>query len=604
MIRNIKNEQGFSLVTVLILSSLAGVLVINSLKDNVNQERLSGNFQKKLNARLASEQGLFDSITAAQNIISNDPTTTIDDLITALNKSSGGTTLNYGATTYNIDVSEDSGELVLSSVGERFEGESTVKVRLKIIPGASGEGFSTFTDAVVGCEGVTLKGSGQVDSYNSDLASYSASGGYDGAEGHVRTIDDVLGDVNLGGNSPIFGDVIATGNLNTLSTTITGNVHANKDVIIGENGSGAITGNVLAGGNFFLGSSAVVGGYVDAVENVTIRSNGSAIIHNNENRSEAIRYGGIVNDDSVAIGLYGEAPFKQAEGFSIGRVKDSDNTVDDYDPTNPDTNCDHLDVGNIIDIIEQDGRGILSDIDILDDADSNNSADSTTDLVLSSFTSLGSSINYDFEEDGIFYTPGQANWITSQSITASKIIHTTFLGETVDFIAYKKFEHKVDVITVYGDTYLFVDGDFTMSNNARIYFTEGSSLTVVLTGKFELKDKGLFDATGQNINPAQSFSVYSSYDSNSNNSGSSGIPNDAGIVISGHSDLYAAIYAPLSDVNIKGSAALYGSVRGKTVNVTGSGDIHYDEALREASQISGTSGGSTSSILSFVGFEY
>ena len=60
----------------------------------------------------------------------------------------------------------------------------------------------------------------------------------------------------------------------------------------------------------------------------------------------------------------------------------------------------------------------------------------------------------------------------------------------------------------------------------------------------------------------------------------------------------------MSDLNITGRAALYGSVRGKTVNVTGSGDIHYDEALREASQISGTSGGSTSSILSFVGFEY
>ena len=234
MNRNIKNEQGFSLVTVLILSSLAGVLVINSLKDNVNQERLSGNFQKKLNARLASEQGLFDSITAAQNIISNDPTTTVDDLITALNKSSGGTTLNYGATTYNVDVSEDSGELVLSSVGERFEGESTVKVRLKITPGTSGEGFSTFTDAVVGCEGVSLAGSGQVDSYNSDDGAYSTSSGYDGIEGHVRTIDHVLGDVNLGGDSPIFGDIIATGSITLNSSDVTGNLHANGDVNIGD----------------------------------------------------------------------------------------------------------------------------------------------------------------------------------------------------------------------------------------------------------------------------------------------------------------------------------------------------------------------------------
>ncbi len=41
-------QQGFTLVTILILSSLSSILVLNSLKDNVNQERLSSNFQKNL----------------------------------------------------------------------------------------------------------------------------------------------------------------------------------------------------------------------------------------------------------------------------------------------------------------------------------------------------------------------------------------------------------------------------------------------------------------------------------------------------------------------------------------------------------------------------
>jgi len=587
MNRNIKYEQGFSLVTVLILSSLAGVLVINSLKDNVNQERLSGNFQKKLNARLASEQGLFDSITAAQNIISNDPSTTVDDLITALNKSSGGTTLNYGATTYTVDASEDSGELVLSSVGERFEGESTVKIRLKIIPGISGEGFSTFTDAIVGCESVSLAGSGQVDSYNSDEGAYSTSnGGYDGIEGHVITIDHVLGDVNLGGASPIFGDITATGSITLNSSDVTGNLHANGDVDIGDGGS--VTGNVLTGGDY-IQKTASVGGYVDVEGNVDIKAGyEGGIIHNEENRSEAIRYGGTVFSNQPAIDMYGAAPFKQAEGFSIGRVINSDPTVDDYDPTNPDTNCDHLDVGNMISVIEEAQDNVLS---------------SGEDLP--GFTSRGGNINYDLKEDGLYLTDGQQAYVYNQSpVNQSTIITTEFLGETVDFISYANFNFKGDTLTIYGDTYLFIDGDFTMSNNARINFTEDSSLTLVITGKFELKNKGFFDITGNNLNPAQSLNIYSSYDSDSQYSGAPRIlATDPGIEISGSSDLYAAIYAPLADVNITGSAALYGSVRGKTVNIVGSGDIHYDEALRESSQIGGTST-STSSVLSFVGFEY
>ena len=587
MNRNIKNEQGFSLVTVLILSSLAGVLVINSLKDNVNQERLSGNFQKKLNARLASEQGLFNSITAAQNIISNDPTTTVDDLITALNKSSGGTTLNYGATTYNVDVSEDSGELVLSSVGERFEGESTVKVRLKITPGTSGEGFSTFTDAVVGCEGVSLAGSGQVDSYNSDIASYNSSSGYDGIEGHVRTIDHVLGDVNLGGDSPIYGDIIATGSITLNSSDVTGNLHANGDVNIGDGGS--VTGNVLAGGDYDQ-KTAPVGGYVDAVGDVTIKAGyENGIIHNYENRSEAIRYGGTVFSNQPAIDMYGASPFKQPEGFSINKVVDSDPSADEYDPTNPDMNCDHLDVGNMIDIIKDVQDSVLPE---------------GTDLP--DFSSRGGNINYDLEEHGLYLTPGQPAYVYNQSsIDASTIIPSTLLGEAVDFISYGDFDLKGDTLTIYGDTYLFIYGNFTIKNNARINITENSSLTIVLTGRFELQNKGVFDSTGDNLNPAQSLSIYSSYDSESHYSGPPRIlATDPGITIKGDADLYAAIYAPLADVNIEGSGQLYGSVRGKTVNIVGNGDIHYDEALREASQISGTSGGTTSAVLSFVGFEY
>ncbi|MEI8669408.1 pilus assembly PilX N-terminal domain-containing protein [Pseudoalteromonas sp. B131b] len=41
-----KNTSGFTLVTVLILTSMASIVVLSTIRDSVIQERLSGNFQK------------------------------------------------------------------------------------------------------------------------------------------------------------------------------------------------------------------------------------------------------------------------------------------------------------------------------------------------------------------------------------------------------------------------------------------------------------------------------------------------------------------------------------------------------------------------------
>ena len=49
--------------------------------------------------------------------------------------------------------------------------------------------------------------------------------------------------------------------------------------------------------------------------------------------------------------------------------------------------------------------------------------------------------------------------------------------------------------------------------------------------------------------------------------------------INSSSSLYATIYAPQSPVTISGSGAIYGSVLGLQVDMTGSGSVHYDRAL-------------------------
>ena len=55
--------------------------------------------------------------------------------------------------------------------------------------------------------------------------------------------------------------------------------------------------------------------------------------------------------------------------------------------------------------------------------------------------------------------------------------------------------------------------------------------------------------------------------------------------ITGSTLFYGTMYAPKATVNISGNAQLYGSIIAKTVNITGSAEIHYDEA---ATQITDT----------------
>jgi Flp pilus assembly protein TadG len=49
--------------------------------------------------------------------------------------------------------------------------------------------------------------------------------------------------------------------------------------------------------------------------------------------------------------------------------------------------------------------------------------------------------------------------------------------------------------------------------------------------------------------------------------------------INSTNDFYGTIYAPNTDVSLSGSADLFGVIVGKTLNVGGTGEVHYDESL-------------------------
>jgi hypothetical protein len=575
-----KKQQGFTLITVLVLSSLASILVLNSLKDNVNQERLSGNFQKKINSRLISERGIFDSIAVAQTFLSANQSATIADLTNNLGTQTGNKTLTHGGMSYEVVSSETTpGELLLSSKGTRFEGESALKVRLRVTPGGSN---SPFADAVVGCDGVNLSGSGQIDSYNSNVAPYDSHN--PGNEGNVSTITKsdssavppVSSDIILGGNSPILGDVSSAGGINTKTSRVEGSLHANGDIIIGSGSGVKVTGNVRTRGNYYQ-NGGKIGGYV--------RANGDALmvwttfILNNAHSGLDILYGGSPDfKDTTNNQFYAENQYNVFP--DVAKVKDSDVNAPDYDATNPATNCDHLNVASKIAIVAN-GASSLPSLGTL----------STSTFTFTENKVLGSAEGH--------YTIHGDNTVFSS-------VNENVLGETLPVIKLANLYLSSDANAVItGDVTLYIEGDFTLTGGAKMTITAGSSLTLLIQGKVKIAAGAKIEAlqhgltlarVGREARPVMS--IYSSYASTVRRGNRY---DDYGFQVSGAGELYAAIYAPLAFADIGAGTTLYGSIRAKRVQVTGGSAMHYDAALGD-----GDRGGSysTNAILSFLGFEY
>lgn len=89
-------------------------------------------------------------------------------------------------------------------------------------------------------------------------------------------------------------------------------------------------------------------------------------------------------------------------------------------------------------------------------------------------------------------------------------------------------------------------------------------VTIYVDGDVDISGKGI--ATQANTPP--NFLLYAT--------GSSPIK------VAGQGDFYGAIYAPASDVSNVGGAAVYGAIVSKNYHQTGDGDVHFDEALKDA----------------------
>lgn len=113
-----------------------------------------------------------------------------------------------------------------------------------------------------------------------------------------------------------------------------------------------------------------------------------------------------------------------------------------------------------------------------------------------------------------------------------------------------------NTLTLPGGVYYF--HNFTTSGSSTLTFS--GAATVYVTGKIAMSGSTM---TASNLPKNLSFQVIG----------------PGTINISSSSALYASIYAPQSDVALSGSGAIYGSVLGWTINMSGTSNIYYDLAL-------------------------
>lgn len=118
---------------------------------------------------------------------------------------------------------------------------------------------------------------------------------------------------------------------------------------------------------------------------------------------------------------------------------------------------------------------------------------------------------------------------------------------------------------------IIVDGNFTTDGGSLLVIDPGISVRAYITGQVTIGG-----GAGQDVPPSieidgkiqPTFGIYTSHESQTS---------AYGVRVIATSPLTAVVYAPRANVQVGESGHVYGAVRGRTVHVTGSGWIHYDE---------------------------
>lgn len=554
-----KHQQGAALVIVMALLSGALMLGMSGMQSALIDERLAGNYRAAVQAQMNSDSlmsefsntfplGRLDNIYESGNATYEG--SSISNLLD--NADSLG---SLDKLKVSIDVDKEKGIITVITT-DRGTNNNAVRQTVATYQRGNGEnseseeggnngggggnnggvGVAPFQTPIVGCEGVSSGGGSTISSYRSNEGAWSGQPGRF-AENDIPLIRTTADNANvvLGGNEQIHGGIEALGSV-TLngSSQVFGSIFANRTISLNA-GGGRVRGNAESLADIVFGSSARVDGIVRAVGNVRL-NNWSASV------GEGIYAGGEIistrNPPSDHIDSDNRANFSQRSNVALNRVEEQP--------------CDTVDFAG-------------------------NSLSEEISRYQSALTSIGDITVGAYPNVEWRFTPQHIErydqtWNINRWVTHASPEFNTLFGEQTPIFRMNTLSltGSPSLRVSGGDVVIVVDGDFTMGGGGPgLVIDSDSSLTVFVSGRIDFGSVLNMPASNSlNLNGDPTFSLFSGY------SGTG-----AGVNFSSSNRVVANVYAPYTTVSVNSGADFFGSVKGRSVNVSGSGSIVYDELL-------------------------
>jgi len=221
----ITNESGLALVLAMIMVVVIGIIAVSNMNISVTEKHLTNNYHYTRQAFYAAEAGAQDGVyrLIIGTITDSSPTETTWN---STNYSSTGFSNTFTVkhllnSSGSAVVNDSAGNpyYVISSTGwdsSAKKAEKTVEIIVSLTRSAG-----VYSAGMIGCQNVTVTGSGLIDSYDSALGSYASqatntdTGGntYAGNNGSSSTCE-TGSNINFTANAPMHGNLSAPGTVN------------------------------------------------------------------------------------------------------------------------------------------------------------------------------------------------------------------------------------------------------------------------------------------------------------------------------------------------------------------------------------------------------
>ena len=555
-------QRGMALVVVLVLVATSSVLAVAGMQSTLTNERIVGNYRAAAQARREAEAGVVEfyrhilqaanssetgskfmsTLTAAADSAGEGNTDALKNAVLSewlegSNADVGHYRLTFEAAS-DDDMEEHEEDAGFRLVSEGVYGASKRLARYKTealvrLPRAR-EDIYAF-DGLMSCEGVSVRGSGIIDSYDAREGAY----GSDNARRRNVTIGASASEtwVTTIGSSPIYGEVKTGGGFRAQgSGSLHGNLQTNGPVQI-QGGGSVVYGNVFSLGDVDISSSGTVQG--------NVATNGTLYLGN---------WSAWIGGDAVAAAAESVREAKDQVGGSL-TLQESGAGLSGVVASG---DCPTYDVAKRFSSYSGGGEAVYGDLSlgggrrtvVLYGAGLHDPNSGTQDIV----TEL---------DDG-----RQLAHYNSLRLGGSANLRVGSPGNPVDMV-------------------LWVPGEINIGGGGSFRIAEGSRLTIVTASPFDLGSGiQMADDSPSRVNEEgnveATLTLISTYDDQGDS--------QPGVKVRGASSFYGQIIAPHSRLDIGGSGGFYGAANARWIDVSGSGGFHYDESFGEVMLDAGPEG--------------